>query len=329
MVKKYTYKKTKHIEKLLQRLEILKGVFEGLPVKREKEEQLQRLSLLKSSLFSARIEGNKLRFEDLTPRGLERQSKEKEKIEIHNIYHALQFIRSERFPQRITIPAIQDIHAIVMRSLSSDAGSLRHEPSAIFNQAGVAVYMSPPPSEIQSRLHELIRLANSSSNPAPVNAALTHFHFEKIHPFLDGNGRVGRILSVRILRQEGYDFRGLLSWEERLEEMRDEYYHLLDIPGSDITMFVEFFLELLTHQAEAMIQSLKNTGEESEEDTLLPRRREILEVIRDHPNVSFDFIRRRFLRVAESTLHYDIKQLLKAGLIRKLGSTRGVVYAPK
>jgi DeoR/GlpR family transcriptional regulator of sugar metabolism len=62
------------------------------------------------------------------------------------------------------------------------------------------------------------------------------------------------------------------------------------------------------------------------EDILLPRRREILEIIRDHRMVSFDFIKRRFPGICQSTLHYDIKQLLRAGLVRKLGATRGAQY---
>lgn len=69
------------------------------------------------------------------------------------------------------------------------------------------------------------------------------------------------------------------------------------------------------------------TKEESAiEDGLLPRRAEILNVIKDHQLVNFDMIRRRFMVVNERTLRYDLKKLADAGLIRKLGSTRGVHY---
>jgi hypothetical protein len=61
---------------------------------------------------------------------------------------------------------------------------------------------------------------------------------------------------------------------------------------------------------------------------LLPRRAEILGIVRDHKMVTFDTIRRRFIPVAISTLHYDLQQLMKVGLIRKLGSTRGALYVP-
>ena len=64
------------------------------------------------------------------------------------------------------------------------------------------------------------------------------------------------------------------------------------------------------------------------EEALLPKRREILNTIREHKQVSFDFIRRRFLAIPASTLRYDLRQLAKQNLIKKLGVTRGAVYSP-
>ena len=52
----------------------------------------------------------------------------------------------------------------------------------------------------------------------------------------------------------------------------------------------------------------------------------MLGIIRDHPNCAFDFISRRFMAVKPSTLHYDLVQLMKMELVKKLGMTRGVVY---
>ena len=67
---------------------------------------------------------------------------------------------------------------------------------------------------------------------------------------------------------------------------------------------------------------------EKDEDSLPPRRYEILQVIRDHRQTSFDFIRRRFLAVSPRMLRYDLKRLRDKGLIKKRGITKGVVYEP-
>lgn len=63
-------------------------------------------------------------------------------------------------------------------------------------------------------------------------------------------------------------------------------------------------------------------------DSLSPRRQELVYMIRDHKQVSFDFLARNFRGVPVRTLHYDLQQLVKGGFIRKLGSTRGVLYTP-
>lgn len=64
-------------------------------------------------------------------------------------------------------------------------------------------------------------------------------------------------------------------------------------------------------------------------DLLLPRRREILAIIKDHPESSFDFISRRFSEVNKKTLHYDLGRLIKQGLVQKIGATRGSLYKAK
>lgn len=65
------------------------------------------------------------------------------------------------------------------------------------------------------------------------------------------------------------------------------------------------------------------------EESLLPRRREILEIIRDHGMVSSDFISRRFLKVSPRMIRYDLKKLEEQGFIIKLGTTRGAMYKIK
>lgn len=324
----YYYQLTPGIDRLLHKLAVMKDLIELLPNLPDIEENLRRKSLLKSSLFSARIEGNRLKMENISFSGTRKVQKNMEKMEVFNILKALQSLRSD-VSRKLDITFMLNLHKIVMTGLAPEAGYLRHEPSAIFNQAGVAVYMTPPPSEIRILLDKFMDIANSSKDPGPVNAAISHFIFEKIHPFLDGNGRVGRLIAVHILGRSGFGFRGIVSFEQYLEETRDRYYYLLGGKDLNITEFVEYFLEGLLNKARDAVENIKNLKKEQPEDSLLPRRREILETIRDHEMVTFDFIRRRFMGVTVSTLHFDLKRLVASGLIRKLGSTRGVCYTIK
>ena len=323
----YTYRSTKTIENFLRKLDVNRKLIDLLPQLPKVEENLRRKSLLKSSLYSARIEGNTLTIDRISDKHKDSESISKK--EVVNIFDALRLIYAASSRLTITLTTLLTLHKAALNGISDQAGSLRSEPSAIFNQAGIAVYMTPPPSEIKTLLSILFKMANSDVYPGPVNAAICHFAFEKIHPFLDGNGRVGRLFSTLILKNAGYGYRGIVSFEQYLEDKREGYYRLLLSNGKDVTEFVEFFLEALYVGSEIAIDSIKNVKSEAPEDSLLPRRREILEIVRDHEMVTFDFIRRRFVRIPESTLHYDIMMLIRGGFIKKLGSTRGVVYTEK
>ena len=79
-------------------------------------------------------------------------------------------------------------------------------------------------------------------------------------------------------------------------------------------------------QANTALEEIKNPPSQTPENKLHPRRRELLEAIRDHPECSFDFLRRRFKNTNQVSLHRDLQYLQKHDLIQKLGDTRGVLY---
>lgn len=321
MIKDYFYKNTLGITELVTRIKTYKDLFEKIPKLPQVEENLLRRSTLKSALYSARIEGNSLELSEVE-KGF---SKSQEKKEIFQIFDGLKFIRSHK--TKTTKGFICKIHEIVMDGLSTELGRFRSEQSAIFNSAGVAIYMPPPPAKIPVLIREFIDYINSDTQLSDV--AIAHFVFEKIHPFLDGNGRVGRILMNWQLKKLGFEFAGLISFEEYLENHRDKYYLTLAIERRNITEFVEFILEAIAQSAQKVILELEASKEEKIEDVLLPRRAEVLAIIRDHQMISFDQIKRRFLSVNPRTLHYDLQYLIGKNLIRKLGATRGTVYTPK
>lgn len=318
------YSLTPTISQLLSSIEASCAVIDSIEIPKEVEMNIRRSSSLKSSLFSARIEGNSLTLDDLS----ERATKDIEKIEIYNILKALNVITAGPNNQ-ISVKDIKNFHKIVMNGLIAESGlgKFRIEVSAIFNSAGVAIYMPPPPSQVSPLVNDLVEFINSPEEQfVPVRAALSHYMFEKIHPFLDGNGRVGRLLMQAVLHTSGYGMKGLLPIEEYLDTHRGEYYGVLDNKETDVTEYLEFMLAAIAETAEKARQELSLKKDFLPEDTLLPRRAEILNVIRDHKMVNFDQIRRLFMRVNERTLRYDLKKLTDMGFVKKLGSTKGVYY---
>ncbi len=288
---------------------------------------LRSESLLKSSVFSAQIEGNTLSVQDIQNRESEKNETDYQHQEVENIINALSLMRENELPQIIDLDFILTLHKQVMHNLvhSSQAGKLRREPSAIFDQSGNVVYMTPPPSQLEPLLSDLLRLINQSDNIFPlIKIALVHLCFEKIHPFLDGNGRVGRLIIQALLAKHNYHFQWLLSIEEGLQEKKQTYYVLLD--RNDASEFIEFFLSVILDEAEKLKANLSNINNPQPQDFLLPRRKEILNIITEQNIVSFDQLHRRFLKIPDRTLRYDLQQLEKAGFIQKVGTTRGAMY---
>lgn len=318
------FMRTPTIDRLIYDLDALKLTFDLHPISPAAARFLRQTSILKSALFSARIEGNPLTLDDVRRVNLKTDSEDAHTKEVANIMSAY-----ESLDAWVALPLSRDLlrnmHAIVMRGLSSAVGSFRMEESAIFNQAGTAVYLTPQPQQISALLDELIDWVLSSPDPRPIVAAVSHIWFEKIHPFDDGNGRVGRLLSSLLLVQGGFHFGSVVPFEEYLDRHHQAYYDALGKDRQDVTEFVEFFLDAVVRQAQSQHERTEGFQPVFRID-LLPRRGEIVEIVREHKMVSFDFISRRFRRVPSRTLHYDLSMLIKSGHLRRLGTTRGALY---
>jgi Fic family protein len=172
-------------------------------------------------------------------------------------------------------------------------------------------------------MNEYVEYLHDLSEHPCIVSAISQFIFEKIHPFADGNGRVGRLVSAYVLKQNNYYLRGMIPFEEYTDNHRQAYYYALE-PSSDMTEFIEYFLNSLVVTSKSILEQLKNHPIIS--STLPFRRQEIFDIISDHPNCSFDFLQRRFTQVNPKTLHYDLKKLLDLSLIVKVGTTRGALY---
>ncbi len=281
--------------------------------------------LLKSSLFSARIEGNELELADLSH---ERDSdQDLAHTEVWNILDAFKHIDSITPYTSITLEHIKELHAISMRDIAPDAGRFRREQNAIFNTAGVAVYVPPSPLRITPLLTELVTFCNSHQNHPLVDALLAHLVFEKIHPFIDGNGRVGRLLIHLLLRTRGYTKSTHIAFEQYLQNTQSNYYYYLEIGMRETDAYLQYMLgAITTHSIELQNTSVDKTLLHS---NLSARQQELWHIIKEHHAVSFDFLHRRFLRIPPRTLRYDLLQLQKKEYVEKIGNTKGALYQPK
>jgi Fic family protein len=135
---------------------------------------------------------------------------------------------------RMELAAITSAHDVLMRDDPSEApyagrlrtvqnwiGGSNHSPRG-------ALYVPPPPAIVPDYMADLLAFANRDNLPALVQAAIAHAQFESIHPFTDGNGRIGRALINTVLRRRGATTRVVVPLASALVARRDRYFDLLN-----------------------------------------------------------------------------------------------------
>lgn len=163
---------------------------------------------------------------------------------------------------------IREIHGVLLsrgRGSSKDPGEFRHSQNWIGGtHPGNAAFVPPPPTAVPEGMGELERFLHAKEDGLPilVRAALAHVQFETIHPFLDGNGRVGRLLITLLLCEAGVLREPLLYLSLYLKQHRATYYELLDRVRreGDWEAWLEFFLNGVKQVAEGAVSTAERLG---------------------------------------------------------------------
>jgi len=158
---------------------------------------------------------------------------------------------------------LREIHAVLLssgRGSEKDPGEFRRSQNWIGGpRPGTAHFVPPPPKDVALCMSDFERFLHDDSVRLPVlvKAGLAHVQFETIHPFLDGNGRVGRLLITLLLCHAGILHEPLLYLSLYLKENRGEYYRRLDqgrIDG-DWEAWLHFFLEAVNDTATGAVST--------------------------------------------------------------------------
>ncbi|AGX88459.1 Fic family protein [Candidatus Symbiobacter mobilis] len=197
-------------------------------------------------------------------------------VEVSNYVAALQHGTArlrEGFP--LCNRLLREMHAQLMRTgrgSNQEPGEFRRSQNWIGGtRPGNARFVPPPPQEVEPCMAALEGFIHSETAKLPMllKAALAHVQFETIHPFLDGNGRLGRLLIVLLLHEGGVLTQPLLYLSLYFKQHRARYYELLNSVRTDGNWedWVEFFLEGVEQTASAAVQTARRLVDLFQQDS--------------------------------------------------------------
>lgn len=224
---------------------------------------LIRPFIRREAVLSSRIEGTQATLGELlaSEAGASVDRSPADLREVANYVVALEYGVERLATLPLSLRLIRELHARVMdgvRGNQASPGELRNIQNWIGPPGCAPVkdtYVPPPPIEMMEALDKLERFLHDTSLPPLVQAALLHYQFEAIHPFLDGNGRVGRLLIILFLMERKVLPRPLLYLSAFFEATRREYYaHLQGVTErGEWEAWVEYFLNGVARQSEDLL----------------------------------------------------------------------------
>lgn len=254
---------TPAITKYLMDIEANRQVISSLPINTQVITSLMETARLASTHYSTQIEGNRLTQEQVfeVSQGGTFPNRERDEKEVKNYFLALDYVDelTKENQRNITEEQIQILHNLVYTG-KKKISPYRDQQNVIrASQSGAIVYMPPEAHDVQPLMTDMASWINENLNslelPVPIIAAIAHYQFATIHPYMDGNGRTARLLTNLILHKSGYGLKGIYSLEEYYAKNLQGYYQALTVGRShnyylgraeaDITQWIDYFSQTM------------------------------------------------------------------------------------
>lgn len=282
--------------------------------------ELRRGNRIKTIQASLAVEQNTLTLEQVTAvlEGKTVLGLPKEIQEVRNAFAAYEALEHWHPHQ---IDDLLAAHALLLHGLIDDAGHWRSKGAGIYRGEQL-VHMAPPASQIPRLMADLFDwLANTDAHPLIASAAF-HYEFEFIHPFGDGNGRIGRLWQTLIL-SHWQPMLAFLPVETVIKHRQQTYYQLLTESDqkSDCSAFIEFLLQAIEDSLQEAINTQPDTEKMRVEMQVQMRVQTpelILALLREHPQMSLADVAQQ-IEKSVSTVERAVAKLKTQGRIAFIG----------
>ncbi len=333
---------TGEIRRELSKADQMVGRLDGLSTLIRHPEMLINFYIRKEAVLSSQIEGTQSTLTELLLFEIEPETGNDDTAEVANyvraMRHGLRRLR-EGFP--LSLRLIREMHEVLLnsgRGSNSSPGEFRTSQNWIGgSRPGDALYVPPPVNEMKNALHDFEAFLHGGANEFEVlvQCALLHVQFESIHPFLDGNGRLGRLLITLLLIERGVLNQPLLYMSLFLKQNRARYYDLLQEVRLNGTWedWVLFFLQGVSTTAEKANLLAKNIlllfeRDESRLRGLGARRGSALQVLVRMRETPYTSPRRlsEATGLSFNTVVSALETLKKEGIVQEMPGSRSRLF---
>ncbi len=337
---------TNSVLKYIGVIEAAREIISTAPLVPAWERKFREDAIVRTVHHGTHIEGNELnkeeakrviQGEDVIARSRDIQ----EVINYRNVLRFIDYVGKEKKAEGITELVVKKIHELTTEKIlpPEKCGEYRSTQVVIKNATTGAITFRPPPAievpfQMEAFLSWLSILKKDELHPV-LKAGIIHYEFVRIHPFIDGNGRVGRSLATLSLFLDNYDIRKFFSLEEHYDVDAQQYYDALISAGhGDMTAWLEYFTQGLAIELTRIKEEIQKLSTDmhfkqklgGEQVFLNERQIKMIEHIQHIGYVQNQSFKELFAGISEDTILRDIHDLIKKGIIKKEGKTKAARY---
>ncbi len=339
---------TNKILKNIGSIEASKEIIDHAPLLPYYEKEFKKDAIVRSVHFGTHIEGNELNLSQAEKvlSGQEIAARDRDIQEVINYRKVMDYIEKSEIlnsKSEITEELIKHLHKLTVEKIlpKEQCGVFRKTQVVVKNSHTGEVSFKPPMAvAVTFQVKNLLEFVNNSAeddiNPVLKSGAV-HYELVKIHPFLDGNGRVARAFATLVLYKEGYDIRKFFSLEEYFDSDAGAYYDALQSVSKregDLTVWLEYFSLGLSIELSKIREKVENISIDAKlkeklggKPLLLSNRQlKIIEYIQKTGFLQNQAFEQLFPMVSEDTILNELKSLVKSEIVKKHGVTKGAKY---
>jgi len=300
---------TDEMLQLVSEISELLGRIKGIDAL-EKLPRLQRIGRIRSIHSSLAIENNTLTLDQVTDiiDGKRIIGPPDEILEVQNAYAAYNKLKD------IDPYEMQDMlraHKVMMNGLIEESGRFRTVNAGVFTSDGQAVHKAPQPSQVPGFMRGLFDWLRISKTPELIRSSVFHYEFEFIHPFRDGNGRMGRLWQTAILMK----WRPVFEWlpvESIIRERQREYYEAIraSTKNGNSNVFIVYMLEAILDAVKAIVSDAQKHINHMND-----RVRNLISVLEEYPQSAAELMGRLNLVSRNAFRDNYLRPAIEAGLV--------------